>query len=137
MSAFIKEKIIKPVIISVVGVFVIDYLSHMFFSSPMETFGYFLAKMAFYIIFSIIFLSVLDLNKNEFIKVAAGGVAVSSLWGMYYNIFPIVFDYYPFGIPLAGLNFLGMGLLGTGIAFGIIHTLAFLGGYYSGKTLLK
>lgn len=137
MLIFVKEKLIRPVFIAIVGVFVIDYFSHLLFSSPMETFAYFLAKMTLYIIFSAIFLSVLDLNKNEFIKVVFGGVAVSSLWGMYYNVFPIVFDYYPFGIPLEGLNFLGMGLLGTGLAFGIVHTLAFIGGYYSSRVILK
>lgn len=137
MFMFVKEKLIRPVLIAIVGVFVIDYISHLLFSSPMETFAYFAAKMTLYIIFSAAFLSVLDLKKNEFIKVAIGGVAVSSLWGMYYNVFPIVFDYYPFGIPLEGLKFLGMGLLGTGLAFGIVHTLAFIGGYYSSKIILK
>lgn len=126
-------KLARSVLIAIVGVFVIDYFSHLLFSDPMETFSYFLAKMAFYIVFSFIFLSVLDLNKNEFIKVLIGGVVVSSLWGMYYNVLPIVFDYYPFGISLGGLSFLGMGILGTGIAFGTVHTLAFMGGYYSSK----
>ena len=137
MAVFVKEKLIRPILIAIAGVFVIDYFSHLLFSSPMETFAYFMAKMAFYIIFSAIFLSVLDLDKNEFIKVVLGGVAVSSLWGMYYNVFPIVFDYYPFGIPLESLNFLGMGLLGTGIAFGTVHVLAFIGGYYSSRAILK
>lgn len=137
MFIFVKEKLIRSVMIAIIGVFVIDYFSHLLFSSPMETFAYFVAKMTFFIIFSVLFLSVLDLNRNEFVKVAIGGVVVSSLWGMYYNVLPVVFDYYPFGIPLEGLNFLGMGLLGTGVAFGIVHTLAFIGGYYSSKVLLK
>ncbi|KKR47072.1 MAG: hypothetical protein UT80_C0011G0003 [Parcubacteria group bacterium GW2011_GWC1_40_13] len=88
-------------------------------------------------LFSIIFLLTLNLNKNEFIKVAVGGISVSLLWGMYYNILPAIFDYYPFGISLRGLTFLGMGLFGTGLAFGTVHTLAFIGGYYSSKFALK
>jgi hypothetical protein len=59
------------------------------------------------------------------------------LWGIYYNILPPIFDYYPFGIALAGLCFLGMGLFGTGLAFGTIHTVAFIGGYYSAKFIFK
>ena len=44
---------------------------------------------------------------------------------LYYNVLPAVFNYYPFGITLAGLTFLGMGLLGTGIVFGTVHAFAF------------
>ena len=128
---------IQSFLISFIGVFVIDYFSHLLFSNPMETMPYFLAKMALYFLFSIIFLLTLNLNKNEFIKVAVGGIAVSLLWGMYYNILPAIFDYYPFGISLRGLTFLGMGLFGTGLAFGTVHTLAFIGGYYSSKFLIK
>ena len=128
---------IQSFLISFIGVFVIDYFSHLLFSNPMETMPYFLAKMALYFIFSIIFLLTLNLNKNEFIKVAVGGISVSLLWGMYYNILPAIFDYYPFGISLRGLTFLGMGLFGTGLAFGTVHTLAFIGGYYSSKFALK
>jgi len=124
-------------LISAIGVFAVDYFSHLLFSNPMETMPYFLAKMALYFIFSIIFLLTLNLNKNEFIKVAVGGISVSLLWGMYYNILPAIFDYYPFGISLRGLTFLGMGLFGTGLAFGTVHTLAFIGGYYSSKFALK
>src|SRR3989344_2016261 len=128
---------IQSFLISFIGVFVIDYFSHLLFSNPMETMPYFLAKMALYFLFSIIFLLTLNLNKNEFIKVAVGGISVSLLWGMYYNILPAIFDYYPFGISLRGLTFLGMGLFGTGLAFGTVHTLAFIGGYYSSKFALK
>jgi len=124
---------ISSLMISIVGVFVIDYFSHLLFSNPMETAPYFLAKATLYFIFSIIFLSFINLEKNEFIKVAIGGIVVASLWGMYYNILPLLFNYYPFGIPLRGLTFLGMGLFGTGLAFGIVHALAFVGGYYSSK----
>ena len=124
-------------LISAIGVFAVDYFSHLLFSNPMETMPYFLAKMALYFIFSIIFLLTLNLNKNEFIKVSVGGISVSLLWGMYYNILPAIFDYYPFGISLRGLTFLGMGLFGTGLAFGTVHTLAFIGGYYSSKFALK
>ena len=124
---------IKSIVIAVVGVFVIDYFSHLLFSSPMETPSYFLAKATAYFIFSFIFLSFLNLEKNEFVKVLIGGFVVASLWGVYYNILPLVFDFYPFGISLEGLRFLGMGFLGTGLAFGIVHILAFIGGYYSVK----
>ncbi len=82
-------------------------------------------------------MDVLNLEKNEFIKVAIGGIVVASLWGMYYNVFPLLFDYNPFGISLRGLTFLGMGLFGTGLAFGTIHTLAFIGGYYFSKLMFR
>jgi hypothetical protein len=124
---------INSLVISIVGVFVIDYFSHLLFSNPMETVPYFFAKAAVYFIFSIIFLSIMNLEKNEFIKVAIGGIIVASLWGMYYNIFPSLLGYYPFGISLRGLTFLGMGLFGTGFAFGTVHALAFVGGYYASK----
>lgn len=129
--------IISSSLISVIGVFVIDYFSHLLFSSPMETLPYFMAKMVLYFVFSIIFLSIFNLNEKEFLKVSSTGIIVSLLWGIYYNILPVVLDYYPFGIPLRGINFLGMGFLGTGLAFGIVHTLAFIGGYYSAKLIFK
>ncbi len=129
--------IIRALVISVVGIFVIDYFSHLLFSSPMETIDYFLAKLMLYFVFSIIFLSLVKLGEKEFVKVLAAGIVVAAVWGMYYNILPQIFDYYPFGIPLRGLTFLGMGLFGTGLAFGIVHTLAFVGGYYSAKFTLK
>lgn len=128
---------IKSLLISVIGVLVIDYFSHLFFSNPMETPPYFMAKTTLYFIFSILFLSIINLKEKEFIKVLAGGIAVASIWGLYYNVFPLIFDYYPFGIPLAGLTFLGMGIFVTGVAFGTVHTLAFIGGYYSAKRILK
>lgn len=128
---------IKSFIIAAVGVLVIDYFFHLFFSNPMETPPYFMAKMTLYFVFSIIFLSIFNLDKREFFKVAIAGIVVASLWGIYYNILPSIFNYYPFGIPLAGLTFLGMGLLGTGLAFGTVHTLAFMGGYYSARFIFK
>ena len=128
---------IASLLISVIGVFVIDYFSHLLFSSPMETLGYFFGKMALYFIFSIIFLAVFNLRKGEFVKVIIAGIVVSLIWGAYYNVLPLIFDYYPFGISLDGLTFLGMGLFGTGVAFGIVHTLAFIGGYYASKILFK
>ena len=127
------KTIIKSLLIAVVGVLVIDYFSHLLFSNPMEPLPYFLAKMTLYFVFSMIFLSVINLSEKEFVKVLVGGVAVASLWGIYYNILPAIFDFYPFGIPVSGLTFLGMGLIGTGIAFGVVHTVAFIGGYYSAK----
>ncbi len=135
--------IIGAVIISVIGVYVIDYFSHLLFSNPMETLPYFMAKWVLYFVFSIVFLYFIDVSKKEFIKVAGAGIIVSLLFGFYYNIIPIIMekffsiDFYPFGIALKGLTFLNMGLLGTGLAFGIVHTLAFIGGYYSEKFILK
>lgn len=129
--------IINSVLISVIGIFVIDYFSHLFFSNPMETLPYFMAKLVLYFVFSMIFLSIFDLREKEVIKVFIAGIIVSILWGVYYNILPAIFNYYPFGISLYGLTFLGMGLFGTGLAFGIVHTLAFIGGYYSAKLILR
>ncbi len=133
--------VIKSLLISGIGVFVIDYFSHLLFSNPMETIPYFMAKLALYFVFSILFLLFIDVSKKEFIKVLVAGVIVSLLFGFYYNIIPIIMDkffsidFYPFGIALKGLTFLGMGLLGTGVAFGTVHTLAFVGGYYSTKVI--
>ena len=129
--------VVGSIIISVIGVFVIDYFSHLLFSNPMETTPYFLAKLTLYFVFSIVFLSVFNLKEKEFFKVDAAGITVALIWGAYYNILPLIFDYYPFGISLRGLTFLGMGLFGTGLAFGIVHALAFVGGYYSARFLLK
>ena len=129
--------IINSIFISVIGIFVIDYFSHLLFSNPMETTGYFLAKMTLYFVFSIIFLSVLNLQKKELTKVIIAGIVVALIWGSYYNIFPAIVNYYPFGISLYGLTFLGMGLFGTGLAFGIVHTLAFIGGYYATRGIIS
>jgi hypothetical protein len=131
------KNFIDALLIAVIGVLGIDYVSHLLFSNPMETPAYFLAKMILYFLFSLLFLSFIAVEKKEFAKVLAGGVAVAALWGMYYNVLPLLFDYYPFGIPLAGLSFLGMGLLGTGIAFGAVHTLAFMGGYYAATRITR
>lgn len=129
--------IIHAILIAIIGVFVIDYFSHLLFSSPMETHAYFLAKFTLFLIFSLLFLSFIKLEKKEFLKVLIGGIIVASIWGMYYNILPAIFHYYPYGIVLAGLSFFGRGIFGTGVAFGIVHTLAFIGGYYLGKIILK
>lgn len=123
--------------IAVIGVFGVDYFSHLLFSNPMETTPYFLTKLVLYFVFSIVFLSTTNLQNNRFAKVIGAGIVVSLLWGAYYNILPSLFDYYPFGISLAGLSFLGMGFIGTGIAFGVVHTLAFIVGYYVTIYLLK
>jgi hypothetical protein len=129
--------LLGSILIPLIGVLVIDYFSHLFFSDPMETLPYFLAKMAFYFIFSLIFLAIFNPEKNEFLKVAGAGIAVALIWGAYYNVLPWLFDYYPYGITLEGLTFWGMGILGTGLAFGVVHTLAFIGGYYASKFILK
>ncbi len=132
------KRLVRSLLIAAIGVFVIDYFSHLLFSSPMETLPYFLGKMTLYFIFSIIFLSVIDLSVKETTKVIIGGVTVALLWGTYYNILPaLIPGFYPFGIPLRYLSFLGMGLFGTGLAFGIVHTLAFVGGYYATRPLFR
>lgn len=133
----IYKIVIEALLTSIIGIFVIDYFSHLLFSNPMETMPYFIAKLTLYFIFSIIFLSIFNLKEKESVKVLVAGITVSLLWGMYYNILPAIFDYYPFGIPLRGLTFLGMALFGTGLAFGIVHSGAFVGGYYSAKSILK
>ncbi len=122
---------------ALIGVFGVDYFSHKFFSTPMENTAYFLIKLGLYFVFSLIFLYGMNLKKKEFIKVLIGGIIVASLFGLYYNVLPEIFNFYPLGIPLKGLSFLGMGELGTGAAFGIVHTLAFIVGYYSSKFILK
>ena len=129
------KPVINSLLIAAIGVFVIDYFSHLFFSSPMETLGYFFIKFVFYFLFSLIFLYWLNLRKGEFIKVLVGGIVITSIFGLYYNVFPNIFDYYPLGISLRGLSFLGMGVFGTGLAFGIVHTVAFVGGYYISKKI--
>jgi hypothetical protein len=142
MQKYIKI-VINSFMIAVIGVYGIDYFSHLLFSNPMETIPYFLAKMTLYFVFSIIFLLFIDLDKKGFTKVLAAGIMVSLLWGFYYNILPIIMDkvfnidFYPFGIALMGLSFLGMGTFGTGLAFGTVHTLAFVGGYYVSKLILE
>lgn len=128
---------LSSLIISFVGVFVIDYFAHLLFSNPMETAGYFWAKATTFFVFSLIFLKYVDLSRHELRKVVIGGIVVASLWGMYYNILPALFDYYPYGIALNGLSFLGMGLFGTGLAFGIVHTCAFTLGYYTNRSIIN
>lgn len=129
--------VMSSFLITVVGVFVIDYFSHLVFSDPMETMPYFITKAALYFVFSILFLYFVDLKKKRFLKVFIAGIVVSLMWGFYYNMLPAVMDsvfdidFYPFGIALNGLTFLGMGLFGTGFAFGVVHTAAFIGGYYA------
>jgi hypothetical protein len=131
------KTVITAFIIAAVGVFGVDYFSHLFLSSPMETLPYFWTKAALYFTFSLIFFSFTHRDNKEFKKVLIGGIAVALIWGAYYNILPTLFHYYPFGIALYGLTFLGMGLLGTGLAFGIVHTLAFIVGYYVAKFLTE
>ncbi len=128
---------LRAAVIAVVGVWVIDYISHLIFSSPMETTSYFLGKMTLYFLYSIVVLSVFSFRGRKFWKVTVAGIVVALLWGAYYNVLPLVFHYYPFGIPLAYLSFLGMGLFGTGLAFGVVHTLAFVGGYYTAERVIR
>lgn len=128
---------IQALSVAVIGVFGVDYFSHALFSHPMETAPYFLAKFFLFFVFSSAFLSIFKSKDDKFSTVASAGIVVASLWGLYYNVLPLFFDYYPFGIPLQGLTFLGMGLLGTGLAFGIVHTLAFVTGYYMATYITK
>ena len=135
MSRYLRKGA-SALLIAATGVFGVDYFSHLLFSSPMETGPYFFAKLIVFFVFSFVFLSVFR-SKNSFGAVAGAGVIVSALWGLYYNVLPLAFGYDPFGISLQGLTFLGMGLLGTGIAFGIVHALAFVVGYYIATSLLS
>jgi hypothetical protein len=129
--------VVDSLLISIIGVFGVDYFSHLFFSNPMETLPYFFAKMTMYFVFSLVFLATMDLKKKQFLKVLIGGIIVSSLWGIYYNVLPEIFEFYPFGIALKGLTFLGMGVFGTGLAFGTVHTIAFIVGYYIKNLIIK
>jgi len=130
--------IINSLLIAAIGVFVIDYFSHLFFSTPMETRGYFFVKAAFFFIFSLFFLRkefVFKRFNTRFKNALFGGFVLASLFGIYYNIFPY-FGFKTYGISLYGLSFLNMGLFGTGLAFGIVHTLGFVVGYYISKLVL-
>ncbi|MBI5798182.1 hypothetical protein HZA98_04745 [Candidatus Woesearchaeota archaeon] len=129
--------ILHAIFIALIGVFGIDAFFHFFFSKPMETLPYFFTKAALYLIFSLFFLVFIAIKKKEALKVTTAGLLVAGIWGAYYNILPTLFHFYPFGIALQGLTFLGIGILGTGIAFGVIHILAFIGGYYIGKALVE
>lgn len=131
------KKILASAVISDVGVFGVDYVSHLLFSSPMETLPYFWAKAMLYFAFSLIFLSLVKQDRRTFKNAVIAGIVVALIWGAYYNILPEIFHYYPFGLALYGLTFLGMGLLGTGLAFGIVHTLAFVSGYYVAQRIIK
>lgn len=129
--------VINSILLAIIGVWGIDYIFHLLFSNPMETQAYFLAKMTLYLIGAVLFLSLFNLNKHQFLKVLTASIVVASCWGIYYNILPVLFDFYPFGIPLNGLSFLGMGILGTGLSFGIVHMAAFIGGYYLSQLIWK
>lgn len=134
-----KQIIIRSLLIATIGVYVVDYFSHLYFSTPMETPAYFLVKAVFFFIFSLFFLRKEFIFKkfNTRLKNALfGGVVIASFYGIYYNVLPY-FGYNPLGISLYGISFLGMGILGTGAAFGIIHTLSFVIGYYLSKPLLE
>ena len=137
MSRNYTKIIINSLIISFVGVFIVDYFSHLLFSNPMETTGYFLGKMTLYFVLSVIFFLFSKLDKIRFIKVVIAGIIVALIWGTYYNILPSLFDFYPIGIALNGISFLDMGLWGTGLAFGIVHTFAFVVGYYVNILIMK
>lgn len=127
----------SALVVAIIGVFGVDYFSHLLFSNPMETTPYFFSKFILFFVFAILFLSIFDTKNNRFGRVMIAGIIVAALWGLYYNVLPLAFGYYPFGIPLQGLSFLGMGLLGTGIAFGVVHTLAFVVGYYITTRVIK
>ena len=126
----------KSLIIAIIGVFNIDYFSHLLFSSPMETFSYFVFKAFFYFVFSLLFFYFIDLRKHEIQNVIFGGIIVAGLFGLYYNVLPIfTYGYLPYGISLKYISFLGFGNFITGLFFGIVHTLSFIGGYYVSKII--
>ncbi len=135
--------VLNSIMIATIGVMGVDYASHLLFSNPMETLEYFLAKMVLYFIFSFIFLCFFDLDNKRLFRVVVAGILVSFTWGFYYNILPVIMYkffniyFYPFGIALIGLTFLGMGIFGTGLAFGIVHTIAFVVGYYISRFVLN
>lgn len=133
----ILKIVLHAILISVIGVFGVDFFSHLFFSKPMETTAYFIAKTIWFFVFSSLALSIINFKKHELKKVIITGIIIATTWGAYYNVLPALFDYYPLGISLKGLTFLGMGLIGTGIAFGIVHSLAFIVGYYLGKLITE
>ena len=126
--------LIQSLIISVIAVFLIDYFAHLFLSIPMETIPYFLIKFLLYFVFAFIFLMIF--RKAKFYQVALGGILVGLFFGFYYNILPLFTTNYPiYGIPLSEISFLGRGIFLTGLAFGIIHTLGFLVGFYASKSV--
>ena len=132
MNNYLKA-FLKSIIISMVGVLGIDLLTHTFLSTPNETFGYFAIKFILFLVFSFIFL--LIFKKPSFYKVAIGGIIVSLIFGFYYNILPLLTGYSTYGISLRDISFLGAGIFLTGLAFGIVHTLAFVVGFYSSKII--
>lgn len=135
---------IASVLIAVFGVYVVDYPFHLFLSTPMENITYFIAKDTLYTVYSFVFLYLasrtdgihIDLTTYRLWKIFLGGFVVAGLWGIWYNVLPwllevtLKIDFYPFGIPVSGLSVLGQGLIFTGVAFGIVHTVAWMVGYY-------
>ena len=65
MKTQIVTSLLRSLIIAIIGVFVIDYFSHLLFSSPMETIDYFLAKTVLYFIFSFVAFLVFSFQKKE------------------------------------------------------------------------
>lgn len=131
----IRRTIKKSLISSFIAVFIIDLIGHFLLSTPAETYSYFLAKFIFYFIFTLIFLAKIDKIriKNSII----GGLIIASIWGIYYNVLPVIFNYIPLGIPLSEISFLGMGILGSGIAFGLLHIIGFVGGMSAVKRFVR
>lgn len=123
-----------------VGLFAIifDAIFHFFFSSPFETVPYFLAKFVVFSFGALVFLLVVKKKALVFWKVLLGGVVVASVWGLYYNVLPAIFNFNPFGIALKGLSVLGShNLFVTGLFFGVVHTFAFVVGFYLSKEIMK
>lgn len=131
----LSEIFLYPLIVAGVAVLIIDLPTHFFLTSPNETFSYFFTKFIVYYIYSSVFL---NFFKLKFLNIAIGGAIIATLWGIYYNILPLLFDYTPYGIALNGIAFLGItNYLITGLLFGLTHTIGFIAGVYGVKLIEK
>ncbi len=124
-----KNIFLGALLIAVIAVFVWDLLIHLFFSEPFETIGYFLGKFTLYFVFSFFFLAFF--KKPKFLGVLIFAVATAGIWGIYYNILPLITGFVPFGIPLSEIIVLNVqNIFFSGFFFGIVHWIGFIMGYY-------
>lgn len=133
MAKKIKKVFWGALIISIIGI-VIDIIVHTFLTTPNETTAYFITKFVFFFIASLIFLSVY--SKQSYIQIIITGILVSALWGAYYNVFPSILGYVPYGIALSGVkfNFTDNNFL-SGLLFGITHAGGFIIGALANKRI--